>query len=387
MIFLGGEHINHWKKTILIVVILALNTVMAGLPVFAAGRLATPANVKVKIGSHTNSHVIEKVGYQIDGKNYFMIDDFAQYVTYDRTWEVVGAESTAKRKDGEMVLILGQGNKEAIPVERTFRVTQNRQDDSSKLAQMQGYAIAGHEYYAVRDIAKLLEYSCGWDKENRCVEMVYNRAYEDRGAEVAIPADIEERIEEKLNAVDAERSVVIEGNDMVYIAGSGVYENMIDYLEEHAPENMHNDYAAGPYIIEETKVAEGIPIHEGEGYQDSGFPPETELRLYYKIAGYPADFAYRIWVFGGAVKVIVQEGEWNPNIGNTIKYKPKYRESELIEMAKELDNPEGTKALTLHDATVYTYFNMEDLKFKYHVTMFYESDAYYIRGISHEFED
>lgn len=343
------------------------------------------------MGNQYSMTTVEHVGYNIDGTNYFMIDDLAQYVSWNRTWEVIGDEnSTATRKDGEVVLILGQGNKEAIPVTQTFKVTQNTDNKTSKQAQMQGYKIGGHEYYGVRDIAKLLEFSCAWDKESRCIELTYNRAYEDRADEVVIPSNIDALIENRLN--ETEDAKVMEGNDMVYVTGSGVYDNVLKCLKLNAPKNMDEEYVAGPYMIEESKSADGIPVNDNNAtYIDNGFPAETKLSFYYFVdgyptyaKGYPANFGYNVWVYGGAVKVVEQFGEWNSKYDYPTKYRPAYTEQEIIDMAVEIDKAED---LEIESATVVTYFDMKTLKFKYDVTMFYKSEDTYMRGVGHQFED
>ena len=367
----------NWKR------ILAMTMVVGGMftvQSFAAEATAVPTPTKISV----DGDVIEKTVYNINGKNYFKLRDMGSIAGYGVEWDeknkttnvILGADTVETQNE------IGSVGKTAESVTAFIRVvnpdTQSersyRSDLEGRLAEVPGYNIDGYTYFAIRDIAKLVDASCEWDGTSRMVSFQKGQGYIQRADEVSLPSDIEEKIAEMKRAGNTYFEV--KENDVVYLADSGIYDDLAAYIKE----NINGDFDSKDYAVRESKTTDGIPLGTEGAYRDNAFPANASVTFRYVVGGCESTFGYKVSVYGGAAKFIQQLGEWNPAVEGR-DFKPRYTEEEALQVAMEV----GTSAIQKHiqnNVPIKTFFDMQDMEFKY----YFESD-FTIEGVLHNESD
>lgn len=364
-----------------------------GVQAFAAEKTAVPTEMKfqVKVNEALRNH--EKSAYNIDGNNYFMLRDIGSVLGYGVEWDSESKMTSVilNQEAKDMSGKIGDANATATAIRGTIKVSNGR------MASMQGYNIDGYTYYAIRDIAKLLDYSCGWEAE--CILLAEGKAMEQRAKEITVPSNMEARVNEivkeneewksKRNDKEGDKEETkfgpkelhaIKQKDVIYFGNSGAYGDIEKYIQE----NLNEDFDSSDYIVYENNPATGVPLAKGKEYVDNALPEKGQLRFYYEVGGARSNFGYTVRVFDGIVKIIQPFGEWNPNVEGK-EFTPKYTAEEVVQMA--IDDVGMGKGYALNETDVETYFDMKTEKFKYDAILYFTEGDMHLRGISRSFED
>lgn len=381
---------KNWKRVCMMAII---GSGVFGVQAFAAEKIAVPTEVEIQVNADNAVDVYKKTGYRIDGQNCFTLQVMDNVVHYAVQWD-------SKNKIAKIMLDWGLedspkeiGNTNAIATEVTRTVAAS----NGRMASMPGYHIDGHTYYPIRDIAKLFDYSCDWNAETKSIVLVEGGATWQRRGEISLPPDMnrsimrefysvsgeepKEVVEETIRELIALKGPVAGGNDIIYLANSGVYDGIERYIKEHFGE----DFEIHQYSVSESKTITGIPSSEKGEYVDNAFPPRWVLHFRYKVGKEKTNFGYTVGVYGGVVKTFHEVGEWNPDIVGK-KFTPKFTKEEAIQKAiNEIGIKDGYRVVS---AEVDITFDMQREKFKYDITVFFMTgEGEYLDGEHYLFEE
>lgn len=287
------------------------------------GLRAVPTGNKVFLVNHEGENEISNFCYTIQGQNYIRLRDVASLMGFKVEWNEKEKEIqiSMNEKVGPPLLREGIRREEInpLPIEQRVRI-----DGESK--ELSGYLIDGFAYFAVRDMAILLDYSCQWDDKSKAVTLQKNASDESQLPKV--PQNMDEILKMYLGRTSGEG--IIATNNITYIHGSKDYGSLEKYIQE----NFDSNFQIRDYIIEENPPVgtTTVDISNKEGGGNATLPFNTlEIRL--QVKGYIAFYGYRVKVFSGYVKYIEPVGEWNEDFDLSKVEVLEFTDEELKDMA------------------------------------------------------
>lgn len=379
---------KNWRRVCILAV---MASGVFGVQAFAAEKMAVPVVTELHFVADVSSALWEDIGYQIEGEYYFKLRDLGWRIGFDVEWDKENKiTNLVLNEDAEdMSVAVDDADATATAVRQTVRISNGR------IAHMSGYNIDGYTYYAIRDIAKLFDYSCQRNVETESIMLLEGGAVAQRAGKARLPANIDEIINEIANIKskrqndNGDRTIVeklearnyhlVEQNDLIYVGYSKSYDDIERYIQE----NLNEDFEISDYIVTESGDDE-ISLNAGNEYSDNGFPDEGRLCFRYNVAGARSDFGYDVSIYGGVVKLIQQVGTWNPNV-LAKEFVPRYTEEEVIQIVlKEAGVTEGTH---VESAYVRTHFHMRTEIFEYSVRVSFLDGAMGLRNIAYSLKD
>ena len=214
--------------------------------------------------------------------------------------------------------------------------------------------IDGYNYFKLRDLVDIMEFSCYWDEETKTVKI----ALDNKDFTVDINP-------EKLLIPGEDRRIIEE--DVPYVPNSGDYSHIEKYMREH----IDPDFKASNYIITE------------EYYVTV---PGSLLDLRLNVNGVPTiDFGYWISCINGKMAVLTFNGEMNPDFDSEKAPYPKLSDEEAKRLAIEEDADNQKRVV--EQQTVSRYYRMRTLTHQCEVETVYRNENGTSYATRHVFTD
>ena len=193
-------------------------------------------------------------------------------------------------------------------------VTKSKQTlimDGKEYSDKECLHIDGYNYFKLRDMAEIMNFTCDWDDETNGILLTI-------GKETSETPEIELSVDRFLNP-DVDQKIIEE--DVVYVSGSRNYEEVEKYIRE----NVDEAFRANDYIITQDNMNGTLP-----GYHS--------LIMRLDVNGVSANVGYLVTCLNDKAALITFIGEKNEDFDiNEAGEPPQLSDEEAKQKAIEAD--------------------------------------------------
>lgn len=315
---------------------------MAGTLIFtqsalAAGLAVTPSKNTLSVQSGEGVQTVEAVpAYLYQDNNYFMLRDLGKILGYRVDWNEAKKQASLTKESAAQDLQHLSAAKQAKAVKQS---KQTILVGATEYENMNCLNIDGYNYFKLRDLVEIMDFTCGWDSEKNRIQLSTGEQ-NDEGVSISV----------KDFLVEGAKQKVIE-EDVPYIPGTKDYAALEAYMQK----NVDQDFKASDFII--TEAEEG-----------SNTPNLITLDMRLNVNGVMTkNFGYRVRCINKKAALITFIGEKNPDFDITKAGVQKLSDEDAKKMALAVDN----NNYHVEKQTVSRYFDMQELKQKCEVETMY----------------
>ena len=294
---------------------------MAGTLIFtqsalAAGLAVTPSKNTLSVQSGEGVQTVEAVpAYLYQDNNYFMLRDLGKILGYRVDWNEAKKQASLTKESAAQDLQHLSAAKQAKAVKQS---KQTILVGATEYENMNCLNIDGYNYFKLRDLVEIMDFTCGWDSEKNRIQLSTGEQ---------------------------------NGEDVPYIPGSKDYAALEAYMQK----NVDKDFKASDFII--TEAEEG-----------SNTPNLITLDMRLNVNGVMTkNFGYRVLCINKKAALITFIGEKNPDFDITKAGVQKLSDADAKQMALDMDK----NSYKAEKQTVSRYFDMQELKQKCEVETTY----------------
>lgn len=312
---------------------------------FAAELAVTPSQNKLSVQS---GDVVQKVdavpAYLYQGNNYFKLRDVGKIVGYDVVWDNATKKISMTKDLTAQDLKNFSGMKQAKAVQKkqqTIFIGENEYKNMDCLN------IDGFNYFKLRDLAKAMDFSCGWDASENMIQLKIENSAETPSMGITVDQFLNPDLNQQ----------IIEEN-VSYITGSYNYSDLETYMQK----NVDKEFNAGEFVIVEDDY-NGL------------LPGVIDLDMRLNVNGVRAsNFGYRVTCINGKAVLVTFIGEKNPEFDITKAGTQQLSDEEAKQKAIEAD---GYK-YKVDEQRITRFFDMKELKQKCEVeTVYIDNGGHY----------
>ena len=298
------------KKNFVVVGALA-GTLIFTQSALAAGLAVTPSKNTLSVQSGEGVQTVEAVpAYLYQDNNYFMLRDLGKILGYRVDWNEAKKQASLTKESAAQDLQHLSAAKQAKAVKQS---KQTILVGATEYENMNCLNIDGYNYFKLRDLVEIMDFTCGWDSEKNRIQV----------------------IEE----------------DVPYIPDTKDYAALEAYMQK----NVDKDFKAADFIITESE-------------EGSNTPNLITLDMRLNVNGVPTrNFGYRVRCINKKAALITFIGEKNPDFDITKAGVQKLSDEDAKKMALAVDN----NNYHVEKQTVSRYFDMQELKQKCEVETMY----------------
>ena len=308
---------------------------MAGTLIFtqsalAAGLAVTPSKNTLSVQSGEGVQTVEAVpAYLYQDNNYFMLRDLGKILGYRVDWNEAKKQASLTKESAAQDLQHLSAAKQAKAVKQS---KQTILVGATEYENMNCLNIDGYNYFKLRDLVEIMDFTCGWDSEKNRIQLSTGEQ-NDEGVSISV----------KDFLVEGAKQKVIE-EDVPYIPGTKDYAALEAYMQK----NVDQDFKASDFII--TEAEEG-----------SNTPNLITLDMRLNVNGVMTkNFGYRVLCINKKAALITFIGEKNPDFDITKAGVQKLSDADAKQMALDMDK----NSYKAEKQTVSRYFDMQELKQK-----------------------
>lgn len=234
---------------------------------------ATPSNQKLEINSKTTP----LQGYAIEGYNYYKLRDLANLLKGNIDFSLNGDDKlitinlneTYKTTSDDLKKISSK-TKHTIPKSMKIKVIQK---NTSKTYTIKSEAIDGYNYFKLRDLADILNYSVDYDSKNNTAQIFTSKAvnltFDSKpviNSEKVILGN-ERLIEEYSNLIDGKNIGLITNMTGINSKGEYTYNILKNYkttnlVALYSPEHgLDGNFSAGEYVESYIDSKLNLPVY------------------------------------------------------------------------------------------------------------------------------
>ena len=319
---------------------------------FAAGLAVTPSKNTLSVQSGDGMQAVEAVpAYLYQDNNYFMLRDLGKILGYRVDWNEAAKQVSLTKESTAKDLQHLSAAKQAKTVQKS---KQTILVGATEYENMNCLNIDGYNYFRLRDLVEIMDFTCGWDSEKKQIQLSTG---EQNDGEISI--SVKDFLREGFN------QTVIE-EDVPYIPGSKDYAALDTYMQK----NVDKDFKASDFIIMESE-------------EGSNTPNLITLDMRLNVNGVMTkNFGYRILCINKKAALITPIGEKNPDFDITKAGVQKLSDEDAKQMALDVDN----NNYHVEKQTVFRYFDMQELKQKCEVETMYVHDGGLTYVSAHAFD-
>ena len=318
--------------------------------VFAAGIAATPSENALSVKTGDSIEKINAVpAYLYQDNNYFMLRDIGKVVGYEVKWN----EST--KTISMMSDKAAQNYKDMSKAKQAKTVAKSKETlliDGKEYADKECLNIDGYNYFKLRDMAEIMNFTCGWDDKEKSILLTINKEVPE--TELSVDRFLDPDLDQK----------VIEDN-VVYRAGSKDYKEIEAYIQK----NIDKKFDIKGYIVTEDN-SDGLL---------SGY---NQLIMKLDVNGVSANFGYIVTCLNDKAAIITFIGEKNPDFSVDQVKTDRISDEEAKKKAIEADGYD----YEVDEQRIRHFFDMKDLKNKCEVETVYIDNSGHYFATSHIFE-
>ena len=249
------------------------------------------------------------------------------------------AETTAVTTETAAERDLTQDLPQARAVVSAAKTTHAFQLNGKAVTNPQAYLINKYNYFKLRDLVEIMDFTCGWDSEKNRIQLSTGEQ-NDEGVSISV----------KDFLVEGAKQKEIE-EDVPYVPDSKDYAALEVYMQK----NVDKDFKAADFII--TEAEEG-----------SNTPNLITLDMRLNVNGVMTkNFGYRVLCINKKAALITFIGEKNPDFDITKAGAQKLSDADAKQMALDMDK----NSYKVEKQTVSRYFDMQELKQKCEVETTY----------------
>ena len=315
---------------------------MAGTLIFtqsalAAGLAVTPSKNTLSVQTGEGVQTVEAVpAYLYQDNNYFMLRDLGKILGYRVDWNEAKKQASLTKESAAQDLEHLSAAKQAKAVKQS---KQTILVGATEYENMNCLNIDGYNYFKLRDLVEIMDFTCGWDSEKNRIQLSTGEQ-NDEGVSISV----------KDFLVEGAKQKVIE-EDVPYIPGTKDYAALEAYMQK----NVDQDFKASDFII--TEAEEG-----------SNTPNLITLDMRLNVNGVMTkNFGYRVLCINKKAALITFIGEKNPDFDITKAGVQKLSDADAKQMALDMDK----NSYKAEKQTVSRYFDMQELKQKCEVETTY----------------
>lgn len=315
---------------------------MAGTLIFtqsalAAGLAVTPSKNTLSVQTGEGVQTVEAVpAYLYQDNNYFMLRDLGKILGYRVDWNEAKKQASLTKESAAQDLEHLSAAKQAKAVKQS---KQTILVGATEYENMNCLNIDGYNYFKLRDLVEIMDFTCGWDSEKNRIQLSTGEQ-NDEGVSISV----------KDFLVEGAKQKVIE-EDVPYIPGTKDYAALEAYMQK----NVDQDFKASDFII--TEAEEG-----------SNTPNLITLDMRLNVNGVMTkNFGYRVLCINKKAALITFIGEKNPDFDITKAGVQKLSDADAKQMALDMDK----NSYKAEKQTVSRYFDMQELKQKCEVETMY----------------
>lgn len=347
--------------------------------IYAMNTQPVPSKNPLLIKTATKEQTIKDIpAYFYNNSNYFMLRDIGEILGYKVVWngdtKEIFMENDPIRQD------IG-GMSKIKDAENVTEVYQTITIGNITYPNIKCLNIDGHNYFKLRDLSVVMEFTCEWNSENNTIIISDKENPEkntivagDRGNSEKNTVVISDNANDSLSTERVDKrfeifldddlnQIVLENDDVKYIKNSKDIGDIEKYLRKH----VDDSFKASDFSIAESDIY-------GNGI--------VTLDLRFKVGDTDqSNFGYRMICIDNTVKIVNLIGERNSDFNINTVIESTLTESEARQKAIELD---GFKH-EVERQIVTKHFDMNTLKFIYEVDTLYITDRGQYFGTLHSF--
>lgn len=330
------------KKNFFMMVMIA-GSLLLTQSVFAAEITATPSQNTLSVQSESSIEKVEAVpAYLYQDNNYFMLRDIGKIVGYQVNWDENTKQISMLKEESAQNLT---GMSQAKQAESVTKSKQTLIMDGKEYSDKECLHIDGYNYFKLRDMAEIMNFTCDWDDETNGILLTI-------GKETSETPEIELSVDRFLNP-DVDQKIIEE--DVVYVSGSRNYEEVEKYIRE----NVDEAFRANDYIITQDNMNGTLP-----GYHS--------LIMRLDVNGVSANVGYLVTCLNDKAALITFIGEKNEDFDiNEAGEPPQLSDEEAKQKAIEADGYD----YQVEEQRIQRYFDMKDFTYKCEVETVYMDDS------------
>lgn len=306
----------------------------------------------------TVSKVDAVPAYMYKDSNYFMLRDIGKIVGYQVDWDR-DTEKAILKKDNN-----AQNLNNLSTVKQSENINKEKQTiviDGKEYNGIECLNIDGYNYFKLRDLAEIMDFTCGWDNGTNTIILTLDK---ENITENPYISETNISVERFLNP-DLNQKII--EKDVVYVSGSKDYSEIEKYIKENIDEN----FSINDYVITEDNI-NGLL---------SGY---NSLIIRLNVNGVSANYGYIVTCLNDKAALITFMGEKNSdydmaNITNINEQQ--LSDEEAKQKAIEADGYD----YKVDEQKIHRYFDMKDLKYKCEVETVYIDESGHYFATSHTF--
>lgn len=324
------------KKNFVVVGALA-GTLIFTQSALAAGLAVTPSKNTLSVQSGEGVQTVEAVpAYLYQDNNYFMLRDLGKILGYRVDWNEAKKQASLTKESAAQDLQHLSAAKQAKAVKQS---KQTILVGATEYENMNCLNIDGYNYFKLRDLVEIMDFTCGWDSEKNRIQLSTGEQ-NDEGVSISV----------KDFLVEGAKQKVIE-EDVPYIPDTKDYAALEAYMQK----NVDKDFKAADFIITESE-------------EGSNTPNLITLDMRLNVNGVMTkNFGYRVLCINKKAALITFIGEKNPDFDITKAGVQKLSDADAKQMALDMDK----NSYKAEKQTVSRYFDMQELKQKCEVETMY----------------
>lgn len=312
---------------------------------------AAPSQNALSVQSGGTVSKVDAVpAYMYKDSNYFMLRDIGKIVGYQVDWDR-DTEKAILKKDNN-----AQNLNNLSTVKQSENVNKEKQTiviDGKEYNGIECLNIDGYNYFKLRDLAEIMDFTCSWDNETNTVILILDSE------------SVPETPDLPKNNIDLnpELNQKIIDEDVSYVSGSNDYSEIEKYIRE----NIDKNFNADDYIITENdRNMNGL---------------YNELIIKLDVNGVSANFGYLVTCMNGKASLITFIGEKNADFDINKVVSHPLSDEEAKQKAIEADGYD----YEVDEQIIYRFFDMKDLTYKCEVeTVYIDNNGAYF-ATSHTF--
>lgn len=308
--------------------------------VYAAEMVVKPSKNALTIKSADTTEKIDVLpAYLYQDNNYFMLRDIGKLIGYQIKWDSTTKNiSMSKDKSAQNFVDLSVV-KQAQNIKKSY---QTIIIEGNKYKNLDCLNIDGYNYFKLRDLAGIMDFTCGWDSNSNTIMLTL--------AENNNPKfPIANTSVEKFLDPDLKQQVIKE--DVTYISGSKDYNAIEKYMQK---------------TIDESFKAEDFIIVEDNFNGLLSNVIVLDMRL--DVNGIRTkNFGYRVTCIEGKAALITFIGEKNPEFDMTKVREQQLSDEDAKKKALETDGFD----YEVEEQRIYRYFDMDKLVYQCEVETVY----------------
>ena len=176
--------------------------------------------------------------YLYQDNNYFMLRDLGKILGYRVDWNEAKKQASLTKESAAQDLQHLSAAKQAKAVKQS---KQTILVGATEYENMNCLNIDGYNYFKLRDLVEIMDFTCGWDSEKNRIQLSTGEQ-NDEGVSISV----------KDFLVEGAKQKVIE-EDVPYIPGTKDYAALEAYMQK----NVDQDFKASDFIITEAEATNG----------------------------------------------------------------------------------------------------------------------------------